>query len=74
MLFFATLSQLIFNLRNLNKIIYGMSELMKYIHSLIRNADECDAAQASLQFDVGLWRARLSVQKRNGSVQEGGAA
>ncbi len=51
-----------------------MSEQMKYIHSLIRNADECDAAQASLQFDVGLWRARLSVQKRNGSVQEGGAA
>lgn len=51
-----------------------MSELKKYIYSLIRNADECDAAQASLQVDAGHWRARLSAQKRNGSVQEGGAA
>lgn len=47
-----------------------MSELKKYIYSLIRNADECDAAQASLQLDVGLWRARLSVQKRGVHGQE----
>ena len=49
-----------------------MSELKKYLHSLIRNADECEADQASLRIDLGLWCATLSVQRKNDIRKEGG--
>ena len=49
-----------------------MSELKKYLHSLIRNADECDAGKASLQFDLGQWIAIVTVQKKSCTHEEGG--
>lgn len=51
-----------------------MSELKKYIHSLIRNASDCDAYQASIEMDMGDWRASLSAQRKSCICQEGGAA
>ena len=51
-----------------------MSELRKYFHSLIRNADECGADRSSIQMDLGGWRACLSVQRKSGFKQEGGGS
>ena len=51
-----------------------MSELKNCIRSLIRIASDCDAYQASIEMDMGNWRASLSVQRKSHISQEGGAA